>query len=170
MYLQKASADVPVGLEELLRELGDGETGFGGTAFGRGTETLHQFLWACREGEDAATVAPGFVPQTIFWMMDDGDRVVGMVRVRHYLTERLLEHGGHVGYYVGRSERGKGYARSALRLAASHLRAMGVTRVLVTVNPANLASIRVVLASGGVLDGQGRNPDTGEVVNRYWIE
>lgn len=44
MHLQKASADVPPGLAELLRELGDGETGFGGTSFGRGTETLDEFL------------------------------------------------------------------------------------------------------------------------------
>ena len=95
---------------------------------------------------------------------------MGMVRVRHYLNDRLLEHGGHVGYYVRRSERGKGYATAALRLAVEHLRNMGVTRVLVTVNPENAASIRVIVANGGASDGQGRDPDSGEVVNRYWIE
>jgi len=47
---------------------------------------------------------------------------------------------------------------------------MGVTRVLVTVNPENAASIRVIVANGGASDGQGRDPDSGEVVNRYWIE
>jgi predicted acetyltransferase len=170
MKLQKASTDIPVGLIELLRELGDGETGFGGTSFGRGTETLEEFLRSCCLGEDATTVQPGFVPQTIFWMMDDGGQVVGMVRMRHCLNDRLLQTGGHVGYYVRRCERGKGYATAALRLAVGQLRNMGVTRVLVTVNPANAASICTVVANGGVIDGQGRDPDSGEVVNRYWIE
>lgn len=103
-------------------------------------------------------------------MTDDGGRAVGMVRVRHCLNDRLLLHGGHVGYYVRRSERGKGYATSALRLAVGHLRTMGVSRVLVTVNPANAASIRSVLANGGAADGQGLDPDSGELVNRYWID
>lgn len=170
MFLQKASEDVPPGLVELLRELGDGETGFGGTSFGRGTETLDEFLRSCQEGEDAAKVRAGFVPQTIFWMVDDNGRAVGMVRMRHCLNDRLLQHGGHVGYYVRKCERGKGYAKLALRLAVGHLRAMGVTRVLVTVNPANTASIRTVLSNGGAIDGQGRDPDSGKVVNRYWIE
>jgi predicted acetyltransferase len=41
---------------------------------------------------------------------------------------------------------------------------------LLTVNPANSRSIRVVLSNGGVQDGQGTDPASGEVVNRYWIE
>lgn len=170
MYLQKACERVPPGLEELLRELGDGETGFGGTSFGRGTETLDAFLRSCADGEDPAKVPEGFVPQTIFWMTEDDGRAVGMVRVRHCLSDRLRQAGGHVGYYVARSGRGKGYAKRALRLAVEHLRGMGVDQVLVTVDPANAASIRVVLANGGTPDGQGRDPHSGEVVNRYWIK
>jgi predicted acetyltransferase len=170
MQLQKASAAVLPGLEELLRELGDGESGFGGTSFGRGSASLPEFLRSCGLGEDAATVPAGFVPQTIFWMTDDDGQAVGMVRMRHYLNDHLLQHGGHIGYYVRRRERGKGYATAALRLAVGQLQALGITRVLVTVDPANAASIRTVLANGGVLDGQGTDANSGEVVNRYWIE
>jgi putative acetyltransferase len=170
MHLQKASADVPPGLSELLRELGDGEAGFGGTAVGNGTQTLDAFLCACRDGEDAAKVAPGFVPQTVFWMTDDGGRVVGMVRMRHALNDRLRQHGGHLGYYVRLSERRKGYATAALRLAVDQLRAIGVDRALITVRPTNVGSIKSVLANGGKPDGQGRDPDSGEAVNRYWID
>ena len=61
---------------------------------------------------------------------------------------------------------GKGYATSALQLAVGRLQAMGVTRVPVTVNPANVASIRAVLANGGAADGQGRYPDTGSCFGR----
>lgn len=120
-------------------------------------------------GEEVGKIPAGFVPGTVFWMMEEG-RVVGMVRMRHYLNERLLQYGGHVGYYVRQGERGKGYATAALGMAVEKLRAMGERRVLVTVGPGNEASIRVVLANGGRLDGQGRSADSGEVVNRYWIE
>jgi len=154
----------------MLRELGAGDGGFGGTSFGRGEADLAEFLRACADGEDAAKVAPGFVPQTIYWMVDDAGDAVGMLRLRHHLNDHLLQHGGHVGYYVRPGARGKGYAKQALRMALERLRAMGVPRALVTVDPTNAPSIRVILANGGRADGQGRHPQTDHVVNRYWIE
>jgi predicted acetyltransferase len=93
-----------------------------------------------------------------------------MLRLRHHLNEGLLQHGGHVGYYVRPAARGKGHAKQALRMALDRLRKMGVTRALVTVDPMNVPSIRVVLANGGKPDGQGRHPQTGAVVNRYWVD
>ena len=169
MRLERASERPPAGLAEFLVELGGGEGGFGGTPFGRGEADLAAFLRSCIDGEDPAKVAAGFVPQTVFWLIGDGGDIVGMVRVRHHLNDRLLRSGGHVGYYVRRSERGKGYGSRALALALGHLRGMGVRRALVTVDPANEPSTRVALANGGRPDGQGTSQEGG-VVNRYWIE
>ncbi len=154
----------------MLRELGTGDRGFSGTSFGRGETDLPGFLRACVDGEDPAKLAAGFVPQTVYWIIDDAGEVVGMLRLRHHLNEGLLQHGGHVGYYVRPAARGKGHAKQALRMALDRLRKMGVTRALVTVDPMNVPSIRVVLANGGEPDGQGRHPETGKVVNRYWVD
>jgi predicted acetyltransferase len=170
MNLVKASAAVLPGLSQLLTELGEGESGFGGASFGHGSASLDQFLRSCQEGEDPAKIGPEFVPQTIFWMIDDRGQAVGMVRVRHYLNDSLLQHGGHIGYYVCRAQRGKGYAKLALRMAVDFLNKRNVTRILVTVDPDNVASMHVALAAGGILDGQGRCPGSEEIVNRYWIE
>jgi predicted acetyltransferase len=170
MRLEPASIEPPSGLAEMLRELGDGEHGFGGTSFGCGSATLDEFLRSCIDGEDAAKIPPQFVPQTVFWMIDDNSQVIGMLRMRHRLNERLLQNGGHIGYYVRRSERGKGYAKQALRLALTRLHERGIDRALITVDPENAASNRVVVANGGKLDDPGLHPDTGEVVNRYWID
>jgi len=171
MHLERASERPPAGLGEFLHELDAGETGFGGTSFGRGEVDLGTFLRSCRDGEDPAKVSLGFVPQTVYWMIsiDSGgdDRVVGMVRLRHHLNDRLLQSGGHVGYYVRAWARG--HARRALGLALGLLRATGVARALVTVSPANAASTCVVLANGGKPDGQGVSAE-GEVVTRYWID
>lgn len=169
MRLERASDPVPLGLADLLAELGDGESGFTGTPVGRGTATVDQFRRACRAGEDPAQVPDGWVPQTVFWMTADGGRAVGMVRVRHRLNDRLLQAGGHVGYYVRRSDRRQGHATAALRQAVDFLSTLGVTRVLVTTDPGNHASARVAVANGGVIDSPGVDPDTGDRVDRYWI-
>ena len=154
----------------MLRELGGGETGFGGTSFGLGKKDLAGFLRECVEGTDSAKVNPGFVPMTVFWVIDDAEQPVGIVRMRHHLNEQLLQRGGHVGYYVRPSARGKGYAKCALAMTLDRLREMGVERALITVDPGNAASIRVILANGGVEDAPGRHPESGLPVNRYWID
>src|SRR5688500_15585019 len=118
MRLQPATEPPPPGLEEMLRELGAGDRGFGGTSFGRGEADLPGFLRACADGEDPAKVTPGFVPQTVYWMIDDAEQVVGMLRLRHHLNDHLLQHGGHVGYYVRPAARGKD--RKSTRLNSSH--------------------------------------------------
>jgi predicted acetyltransferase len=170
MHLERASIDPPPGLEEFLRELGGGDRGFSGTSFGRGETDLAGYLRSCVDGEDPTKIGPGFVPQTVYWMIDDEHQLVGMVRVRHQLNANLLQHGGHVGYYVRPAARGKGHAKRAVRMALDRLREINVTRALITVDPSNEPSIRVVLANGGRTVTQGRHPETGQVVNRYWID
>jgi predicted acetyltransferase len=169
LRLVSPSEPAPADLAEVLLELGVGDSRFRGTSFGQGRGTLENFLQECRDGEDPAKVPPEFVPQSIYWVINDAGKVIAIVRVRHRLNERLLQYGGHVGYYVRPSKRGKGYGKEALRLALEPLRQLKVPRALLTVNPANTHSIRVVLANGGVEDSQGVDPISKEVVNRYWI-
>jgi predicted acetyltransferase len=170
MHLERASLYPPPGLRELLLELGDGEAGFSGTSFGRGEVDLQTFLRECCDGEDPTRLKAGLVPQIVYWMIGDANDVVGTIRVRPRLNDRLLQNGGNVGYYVRRAERGKGYAKQALRLSLDRLREFSVTRALLTVNPSNLASIRVVLANGGLLDDEaGVDQATGSALHRYWI-
>lgn len=171
LRLVEASAVPPTGVEELLTVLGAGDERFAGTSFGRGESTLADFLRSCIEGQDRTRIAPGLVPQTVYWMIAGDDRrAVGVVRVRHHLNERLLQSGGHIGYYVHPAHRGRRYATVALRLALDHLRERGEPRALLTAHPDNALSIRAILANGGVPDGQGAAPDTGVTVNRYWID
>lgn len=52
----------------------------------------------------------------------------------------LLNHGGHIGYAVAPSHRGKGYASALFQAALSYCRDCGIDRVLVTCNDDNQAS------------------------------
>ena len=168
--LMGSAEAVPENLEDVLNELGAGDFRFRGTSFGRGECDLQTFLQECRDSENGLNIPADKVPQNTYWLVTDSQRVVGIVRVRHRLNQRLLQYGGHIGYYVRPSERGKGYGKMALRLGLEQLRRFGVARALLTVNPTNILSKRVVLANGGVHDGQGADPVSGEIVDRYWIE
>jgi predicted acetyltransferase len=46
---------------------------------------------------------------------------------------------------------------------------MGLTQVLLTCGKENVASRRVILRNGGVLDSEEYLPDRGEIVQRYLI-
>ena len=60
----------------------------------------------------------GLVPDSVFFLLDiDRNRLLGAVNIRHYLNERLLKDGGHIGDGIRPSERGKGYGTEMVRLA-----------------------------------------------------
>lgn len=169
MILEPASLTAPRGLSELLADLGDGENGFNGTAVGRGEMTIPEYLQSCVDMTDASKLKPGYVPQTVFWVIDEAGEAVGLVRVRHYLNDKLRERGGHIGYYIRPSQRGKGYATQALRLALGELKQLGQDRAMLSTDMTNLSSRHVIEVNGGVLERTGLNEDGTEFCI-YWIE
>ncbi|MBI5094330.1 MAG: GNAT family N-acetyltransferase [Candidatus Hydrogenedentes bacterium] len=168
--LEAASPVLPPGLRELLDDLGSGETGFGGTTVPTGETTIEDFVQQCCDMTDPSTLQSGLVPQTTFWALDADGTVVGMVRLRHYLNDKLRLQGGHIGYFIRRDQRSKGYAKEALRLALIELRKLGETRALLTVDLRNIPSIRVIERNGGHLESTVTDPDTGRSHRRYWID
>ena len=110
------------------------------------------------------------VPDSVFFMLDRSrDRLIGAVNIRHYLNEKLLLDGGHIGLGVRPSERRKGYATRMLRLALDECRKLGLDRVLITCDKDNIGSARTIMNNGGVLENEIIDSD-GETVQRYWIE
>ena len=81
---------------------------------------------------------PGWTPFTTYWLLDDDGAIVGMSRLRHALNDGLLYHGGHIGYYVRPSARGKRYGTSILELTLAEGRKRGIERFLLTVNSDNV--------------------------------
>jgi predicted acetyltransferase len=75
--------------------------------------------------------------------------------------------GGHCGFSVRPSERGKGYAKEMLRLNIENSKILGIEKLLITCDVENIASEKTILANGGVYE------KTIEVdgckIKRYWI-
>lgn len=112
----------------------------------------------------------GFVPSSTFFAFDKRRNImVGAVDIRHYLNERLLLDGGHIGDGVRPSERRKGYATEIIRLALVECAELGIHRVLMVCDKVNIGSMKSIINNGGVLENELAAED-GTVVQRYWIE
>ncbi len=111
----------------------------------------------------------GYVPCRIMLMKDETDRIYGMVSLRFSLNDNLFQYGGHIGYGIRPTERGKGYGTIQLKLALEEMRKKGIYRVLVTCDKDNPASAKVIQNCGGVLENE-VTEDGGNIVQRYWID
>jgi predicted acetyltransferase len=109
------------------------------------------------------------VPQNTLWAVRDA-RLVGVLKLRHRLTPALESRGGHIGYFVRPSARGRGIATRMLAMALDKARALGLTRVLLTCDIDNHASARVMVKNGGVRTTDSADPGTGLPLARYWID
>jgi predicted acetyltransferase len=78
---------------------------------------------------------------------------------------------GHIGYSVVPWKQRRGYASQALALLLPVARGFGLPRVLVTCDPSNTASCRVIEANGGVAAGSAPYLDQpNECRLLFWID
>lgn len=142
-----------------------------GTSSLRKYEDPQQWLQWTEKMSCKETCKDTWVPDIQFLCIREKDnRVVGMVDIRRELNEYCHKYGGHIGYSIRKSERGKGYSKIQLKLALEKAREMGLGRVLITCTSSNEPSRRTILSKGGVFDGQAINKDEGETMERYWID
>lgn len=122
--------------------------------------------WMAQMRRNRTAPAEGLVPATLFWIVDadESGRVLGSLQLRHELNAYLLEEGGHIGYGVRPSARGRGVATAALAASVEYAgRDLGLDRVLVTCDDDNAPSRRTIERCGGVLE------DVRGDKRRYWI-
>ena len=134
----------------MLREIGPGENGFGNEGYDVPLSQFGEFLRSRVDMHLGRNLAPGRVPMTTYWLYD-GPKPIAVSKLRHRLNESLRRVGGHVGYCVRPSERGKGYGTLLLGLTLVAARKRGLRRLLLTCNQDNAASRRVIERNGGRL-------------------
>jgi predicted acetyltransferase len=119
--------------------------------------------------EKGINLPEGWVRDSTYWLVNERNRVLGAVNIRHALTERLFNCGGHIGYGIRPSERRKGYATKILAFSLEKTKELGIEKVLVVCDADNIASKRTILKNGGKEDAS-FTEENGNVVKRFWIE
>ena len=94
------------------------------------------------------------VPSTVYIAVRISDnKIVGIIDIRHHINHPILSTwGGHSGYVVRPSERGKGYGKEMLRLNIENYKDLGFDKVMITCDERNIASEKVIVYNGGVFD------------------
>ena len=127
------------------------------------------FIRSLRNHAEGCDSPGGSVPCSAYWLLSENQSLLGEIHIRHRLTPDMENYGGHIGYMVRPDERGKGYGTRMLALALEKAAAMGLERVMITCEPGNIASERVIQRNGGkLIDGPAARG--GRVASRYWIE
>jgi predicted acetyltransferase len=111
----------------------------------------------------------GFAAHSTFWLVRDGREVVGVSSLRHALTRELLREGGNIGYGIRPSARGQGLGIEILRLTLERAVEIGLKEALITCDKENVASAKVIIRNGGILDSQIFLEERGVFLQRYWI-
>lgn len=111
----------------------------------------------------------GLVPDSTFFCLDEERNIfVGAVNIRHYLNEKGLLNGGHIGDGVRPSERRKGVATQMIRLALIECKRLGIDKVLMVCDKENIASAKSIVKNGGILENE--VTVNGVIEQRYWID
>ena len=94
----------------------------------------------------------GYVPETFLFLWDD-DEIVGQFRIRHFLCESLKMGAGHIGYFIKKECRGRGYGKEGLRQALQIARdIIPEDEIYLRVNKNNPVSLNVMLHNGGYIE------------------
>ena len=127
-------------------------------------KNYEDWLKIVEQQEDAENLPEGWVPAIQFISVDEENRPLGFLALRLLLNEKLFVEGGHIGYSIRPSARGKGLAKEQLRQGLQVAKSKNIKRALVTCDRDNAASRGVILANGGVLE------DIRGGKERYWID
>ncbi|WP_025688338.1 GNAT family N-acetyltransferase [Paenibacillus zanthoxyli] len=163
MELRELTAAEGKEIYEMAREIGAGENGFVNSLYIAGYSKFLKLLPVLRDYSAGIGLAPGQVPQTLYFLYAEG-RPVGYGKLRHWLTDSLLVTGGHIGYCIRPSARRLGYGTALLAGLLDKARDLGIPRVLLTCNEDNEGSRRVIE------NNRGHMAELDNRYCRYWIE
>lgn len=104
--------------------------------------------------EQGVDMPDWMVPETFLYLWEE-DTIVGQFRIRHYLTDALRNGAGHIGYFIAREYRNKGYGTEGLKQTLQIARQIvPEDEIYLRVNKDNPASLKVMQKNDGKIVGE----------------
>lgn len=152
LTIRKLAIDDAEDIYNMLQKIPADENGFINSAHGKTYNEYKLWLEKSYANSLQSGVIDGWkVPETIFWLFEDG-KPVGFGKIRHCLTDSLLEAGGNIGYSIVPEARGRGLGKKLVAGLIEESKKINVGRLLFTIKNRNVPSIKVALANGGVIE------------------
>ena len=164
MELRRPSLEDKEAILEMMAEFEQAQSPHDGGFWETEAFSYEEWLDGNQNQEIGINLPEGWVPAIQLVAFSEKGQAVGFLNLRLCLNDYLLEEGGHIGYSIRPSERGKGYAKEALRQGLQVAKEKNIKRALVTCSTENPASRAVILANGGQFE------DVRNGTERYWIE
>lgn len=115
------------------------------------TDSYEEWLKTVTANTKPGTVNSDWVVTDTFFAVNDEDRIVGIIDLRHSLNDFLKDF-GNCGYSVRPSERNRGYATEMLRQILAIAKEAGLKEIHLSVEKDNEPSIKTILKNGGVYE------------------
>lgn len=122
------------------------------------------------EQQKTIPVDESHVPEETYFLVDDVDNIIGIINIRLCLNDMLRDLGGHIGFSIRPSERGKGYNKINLYLGLLQEQQLGEKRILLECLADNIGSNKTITALGGILEKSEIDDWDNELTNYYWID
>ena len=164
MELRRPSLEDKEAILEMMAEFEQAQSPHDGGFWETEAFSYEEWLDGNQNQEIGINLPEGWVPAIQLVAFSEKGQAVGFLNLRLCLNDYLLEEGGHIGYSIRPSERGKGYAKESLRQGLQVAKEKNIKRALVTCSTENPASRAVILANGGVYE------DVRNGTERYWID
>ena len=131
---------------------------------------IDEYLQKLADYEHAKNLPDGYVPESRFWLLDN-DEFVGSFSIRHKLTQKLEQIGGHIAANISKKYRGKYSSFIGIKMCLNEAHKLGLKRVLMTCDTENTISYRAIMGLKKLYGGEQISDSfvDGHGEHRVWI-
>ncbi len=174
LYLKEPTMEEKTEIERMIQEFSEANDEYPFEGLGifkkvyeKGYEEFYQSLEKNKHIND---INPNWANQTSYVLIDSNGHIYGAANIRHELKGKLFEIGGHIGYAIRPSERGKGYGTLQLALLLKKTDELGIEKALITCRENNLGSKKTMQKFIGKPDTLVPSMYDGIMEYRYWVD